>query len=154
MDKIYTATAYIFEDDRILLIKHKAFGVWLPPGGHVEPSETHDAACLREVYEETGLLVEILSSQEPLQGLLQNPKALTLPFSIHNYDKDGDGSMKYVDFAYICKIKGGEISLQEDEVGGISWFTQSQVATIESFDNVRSNIDIAFKIWNLKKLEG
>lgn len=32
---------------------------WFPPGGGLEPGETHEQAAIREVREETGLVVEL-----------------------------------------------------------------------------------------------
>jgi 8-oxo-dGTP pyrophosphatase MutT (NUDIX family) len=52
-------------DGHILLFLTKApdtSGVsrWLTPGGGVDPGENHDQAAVRELYEETGLVVESL----------------------------------------------------------------------------------------------
>ena len=38
-----------------LLVKHRRLGVWLPPGGEMEPGETPLEAARRELREETGL---------------------------------------------------------------------------------------------------
>lgn len=54
------ATAYVVRGDKTLLLKHKKLGLWLPPGGHVEPGETPDEAVRREVREETGLEIEFV----------------------------------------------------------------------------------------------
>lgn len=48
------------EDARLLLIKRgrqPGLGQWSLPGGRVEPGESLDAAVVREVFEETGLVV-------------------------------------------------------------------------------------------------
>jgi 8-oxo-dGTP pyrophosphatase MutT (NUDIX family) len=50
----------------MLLIEHAKLGLWLQPGGHVDPEDpSHAAACLREVKEEVGLVptqLELLAS--------------------------------------------------------------------------------------------
>jgi 8-oxo-dGTP diphosphatase len=59
-----TAAAIIeFPDNKILLIKRGTTvfrGCWALPGGKVEAGETVEEAVIREVIEETGLVVEIV----------------------------------------------------------------------------------------------
>lgn len=52
-------------DGRVLLHRHRRLGIWLQPGGHVDPGETCEQAALREVLEETGLAGR-LASPDPL----------------------------------------------------------------------------------------
>lgn len=42
---------------RTLLHRHKRLGLWLQPGGHLEPGEDPASAALRETIEETGVPV-------------------------------------------------------------------------------------------------
>ncbi|MCX6709315.1 MAG: NUDIX domain-containing protein [Candidatus Woesearchaeota archaeon] len=49
-------SAYIFNQDKVLLIHHKKLNLWLPVGGHIDKDETPDEAILREIKEETPLL--------------------------------------------------------------------------------------------------
>ena len=59
---ILTATGLVFnENKQILMIKHKQHGKWLPPGGHVDENELPCEAVAREVLEETGISVQVLS---------------------------------------------------------------------------------------------
>ena len=54
--------AVVVTDGRVVLVKraHEPLaGEWNLPGGGVELGETLEAACAREVLEETGLIVEI-----------------------------------------------------------------------------------------------
>lgn len=44
---------------RVLLARHSEGGVWLLPGGAIEPAETPADAAVREMFEETGLLVRL-----------------------------------------------------------------------------------------------
>lgn len=51
-----TASAIVLgSDGRVLLHRHKRLGIWLQPGGHVDPGESCEQAALREVAEETGI---------------------------------------------------------------------------------------------------
>jgi 8-oxo-dGTP pyrophosphatase MutT (NUDIX family) len=44
---------------RVLLVRHSEGGVWVTPGGAVEPEEIPADAAVREVWEETGVLVAL-----------------------------------------------------------------------------------------------
>lgn len=44
------------DSGKVLIGKQNDMGVWATPGGHLEPTETHDEAALRELREETGLV--------------------------------------------------------------------------------------------------
>jgi 8-oxo-dGTP pyrophosphatase MutT (NUDIX family) len=53
-----TASAFVLspEADAVLLIFHRKLGIWVQPGGHVEPGDVDlEAAARREVAEEVGL---------------------------------------------------------------------------------------------------
>jgi 8-oxo-dGTP pyrophosphatase MutT (NUDIX family) len=55
-DRVHvTASAVVVGPRGVLLHKHKRLGIWIQPGGHVEPGESLLAAALRETAEETGL---------------------------------------------------------------------------------------------------
>jgi len=49
--------AVLVEDGRVLLIRHERLGVWLYPGGHVEPNETPREAAEREFREESSAFI-------------------------------------------------------------------------------------------------
>jgi ADP-ribose pyrophosphatase YjhB (NUDIX family) len=50
------------ESGRVLLVRRAnepGRGLWSLPGGRIEPGEAEEAAIIREVLEETGLVVEV-----------------------------------------------------------------------------------------------
>lgn len=53
---------YVVDDDRVLLI-HRARqphrGLWVAPGGKLEPGESPHEGAVREIREETGLEIEL-----------------------------------------------------------------------------------------------
>lgn len=53
-----TASAVVVGPRGVLLHRHKRLGIWLQPGGHLDPDEPPTRAAVREVVEETGLVAE------------------------------------------------------------------------------------------------
>ena len=55
------AVSVVVRDDagRVLLVRHSNGDVWVTPGGAVEPAEIPAEAAVREMWEETGLEVEL-----------------------------------------------------------------------------------------------
>jgi len=50
-----TSSAIVLGRRGVLLHRHKRLGLWLQPGGHLEPGEDLAAGAVRETREETGL---------------------------------------------------------------------------------------------------
>ena len=67
-------------DGATLLHWHRKVGLWLPPGGHIEPNEDPLQAARREALEETGISVEILPTTEPFA--YDDPPQLSPPATI------------------------------------------------------------------------
>jgi ADP-ribose pyrophosphatase YjhB (NUDIX family) len=56
-----TVAVITYDDQgRMLLVRHAANAPWTAPGGIVEPSQTPSDAAVRETWEETGVLVELV----------------------------------------------------------------------------------------------
>ncbi len=55
--KHFAATTYVFDQSmqRSAFVWHRKLQSWLPPGGHIEENESHEAAALREIREELGI---------------------------------------------------------------------------------------------------
>jgi 8-oxo-dGTP pyrophosphatase MutT (NUDIX family) len=60
-----TGSAIVVGPRGVLLLKHKRLGLWLQPGGHVDPGEAPWEAALREANEETGLAVSFHPASRP-----------------------------------------------------------------------------------------
>jgi 8-oxo-dGTP diphosphatase len=72
------------EQGRLLLIKRghePGAGLWSIPGGRIEPGETDAEALVREMFEETGLVVEV----GPLIGRVQRPGLAGVVIDIADY---------------------------------------------------------------------
>ncbi len=67
-----SAAVFDKSTERILLIRRGDNGKWAVPGGYMEAGENFSEACVREVYEETGLRVEV----KRLISIYTNPHVL------------------------------------------------------------------------------
>ncbi len=53
-----TASGIVVGRRGTVLHRHKRLGIWMQPGGHIDPGERPEEAALREATEELGLVVE------------------------------------------------------------------------------------------------
>jgi 8-oxo-dGTP pyrophosphatase MutT (NUDIX family) len=89
--------AVIVKDGKILLSHEYAVGWWLIPGGGMEEGETPEECCVREIEEETGLIVR------PLFQYLK----------INEYYEE----WRYIDDYFVCELVGeGQMKLTEAEI--------------------------------------
>ena len=98
-DRIPCAGALVRDDaGRLLLVLRAhppAAGTWSLPGGRIEPGESAEAACVREVAEETGLTVAVVRHV----GQVERPAP------------SGD---TYVIDDYACRMVGGALRAGDD----------------------------------------
>ena len=52
-----TSSAIVIGPSGVVLLKHKRLGIWVQPGGHLEPGEELADGARREAAEETGLVL-------------------------------------------------------------------------------------------------
>ncbi|MEG4277557.1 NUDIX domain-containing protein [Microcoleus sp. MON1_C1] len=88
----------------ILLEKRSDCGMWGLPGGRIEPGESVTEAAVREVYEETGLTVEITR----LLGVYSDPESRIVTFL------DNGDVVHLVDILLEAKIISGELSISSE----------------------------------------
>jgi 8-oxo-dGTP diphosphatase len=98
-DRIPCAGALV-RDERgrllaILRTQPPAEGTWSLPGGRIEPGESAEQACVREVAEETGLAVEVVRHV----GRIERP---------------APGGQTYVIDDYSCRVVGGALRAGDD----------------------------------------
>lgn len=112
MKKEFTASTYLIEDEKVLLLFHPKLSKWLPPGGHVEPNETPNETAKREVFEETGLIAEFIP-QENVWLKYYNAQSIERPYlclleEIPAY-KDVPAH-QHIDFVFIARPIGGRLA--------------------------------------------
>ena len=156
MKKQYTATVYILQDDKVLLIFHKKFQKWLPPGGHLEPGELPSEGAIREAKEETGLEIEIIPQENIWIEKRWNGGSFERPYLclIENIPaRPGEEAHQHVDFIYIGKPVGGLENLNEEETSGLRWFTKEDLLSLlPGCDSFQEVIEICNQVIDNKEL--
>lgn len=143
----FTATGLVFnESGQILMIKHKKQGKWLPPGGHVDENELPCKAVVREVLEETGVAVQVLSSVPELELTGGVAKELPLPLRIMHVDVDGTGLHNYIDLIYLCRAINTNTTPQETEVDDIGWFSPEEAMKMDTHEDIIKTIEYVIKL--------
>lgn len=100
----FTASGVVLEQGHLLLVNHKRIGGWVPPGGHVEPNEMPEETVIREIMEETGIEVEIVSDAMPSSADAE-AMFLARPLYVQAVKAVEKGETFYhVDFAYLCRV--------------------------------------------------
>ena len=126
--------ALIIEGDRILLVErgHEPLkDYWSLPGGAVETGEKLEQALRREVREETGLEVEILSLVEIFERIM--------------HDNTGRAEYHYVLMDYLCRPAGGELCAADD-ASRVGWFTQPELMNLKITEGTLPVILKAFAV--------
>lgn len=126
MERHFTATGFVVQDDATLLHWHGKLQCWLPPGGHMEPNEDPVQAVLREVAEETGIRAEVVSTGG-VESDLEYPREVTPPLTIMVEDIDDpvQGFHQHIDFIYVCR----PMSRVDAAPDGWRWVTREELAT-------------------------
>lgn len=89
----------VIDGDKVLFIKRRDVPVWVLPGGGIETGESGEQAIVREMWEETGLVVEVLRRVGTYTGgFFIKP--------VHLYE---------------CRASGGKLYSGE-EVAGVQYF--------------------------------
>ncbi len=122
-------SAILFDTGRekVLLTRRADNGRWCLPGGGLEAGESVAEACIREVWEETGLHVHVTR----LIGVYSDPDQLVLY-------KDGNKAF-FVVLSFEVEVIGGELGLS-DETTEFGWFSLPEMDSMPMHDRHQQRV--------------
>lgn len=104
----------IKKDNKYLLVQEaqeKCRGKWNIPAGHLDPNETVFEGAKREMFEESGLEVELTGIALIGNRVMENDELLGVVFS--------------------TEIVGGDIRINPNEILDIKWFTYDEILNMK-----------------------
>jgi 8-oxo-dGTP pyrophosphatase MutT (NUDIX family) len=120
------------DEGRVLLVQNAEANLWLPPGGGIEPDESPEAAAIREMQEETGLLVEPIR----IIGVYGGPEyRVVYP--------NGD-VVSYVTIVFECRVVSGEMKPDREETLDVRYFSQAELDSVQTPPWTRTVLAAAF----------
>jgi 8-oxo-dGTP pyrophosphatase MutT (NUDIX family) len=152
LPKQWTASGFVLRPDRkVLLIHHRKLGVWLYPGGHIESTESPDAAVLREISEETGIQARILGVLDTaLADAEADVHVLHTPYRVLcERINDPKGHHYHIDLIYLCVALDTDC-VANNEVHAARFFGREEIADLKLFPNFRVLLQRVFEdesIW-------
>jgi 8-oxo-dGTP pyrophosphatase MutT (NUDIX family) len=139
-----TSSVFVFrritDGWRIGLIQHPHFGLMVIPGGHVEPSESQAEAALREVAEETGMAVRLVSPPAAPLPSGYRPPRVPPPWWIVEYDVPSDNHLAaahvHIDHLYVALADGREPAAVAEHPFG--WYAAADLPGLDMFEDARN----------------
>jgi 8-oxo-dGTP pyrophosphatase MutT (NUDIX family) len=131
--EIPTVSVLAFDDERrVLLVRHVEGNLWTTPGGMIEPYEIPADAAVREMWEETGLHVELLRIVGVFGG----------PLSSGAYS-NGD-RVSFVSTVFRGRVLGGTLRPDGVETLETRYFARPELATVRCKPHVAMYVDAAY----------
>jgi 8-oxo-dGTP pyrophosphatase MutT (NUDIX family) len=127
----FTVAVFVVRDGKVLLHRHRKLGMWLPPGGHIEEGELPDEAAVREVWEETGVRIELVGERreditDPVQ--LHRPAGVQLENIGPNH--------QHIDLIYFARAPGSAEIRDEFAGDQVGWYGT------EDWDHMSVNAEV------------
>lgn len=140
MTRDFTVAIFVIQHDHVILHPHAKLGIWLPPGGHIEPGELPDYAAVREVREETGVDVELMGERGIGADYPGEPVQLVRPEGIQLESIGPDH--EHIDLIYFARPAGNRDQLPT-LAEGMAWIGEPALPGASLTSEVRDWCDKA-----------
>lgn len=144
----FTVAVFVHWNGKLLLHRHPKIQMWLPCGGHIEPNELPDEAAVREVLEESGVLVQLQGTGgldfEPEPGTTET-KQLIMPLAIQlEHITDGH---EHIDLVYLATpVEPYDGNIRSDEPT-MAWYTENDLAKLPLTREIRAWVTRLFALF-------
>lgn len=127
----FAATTFVVWRRKVLLHWHEKHGMWLPPGGHIEPNELPDDAAVREVLEEAGVPIRLVGERALA---LAEPRQLIRPRGVQV--ETIEPGHEHIDLIYFGRpVAGYDGTLAANE-GGVGWYDEEMLAGLDVTEEI------------------
>lgn len=127
LNKSITSSVYVVFKSRVLLHRHKKYKTLFPLGGHMEPNEVPHETAIREVFEESGLSIQLYNSKEKLQ--LGRVKQLHQP--MHMLLENVGHEVENIDFIYFATTDSDKLNPGAEESNEFYWLSKEDIEVSE-----------------------
>lgn len=132
--EVPTVAVAAFDDaDRLLLVRHVEGDDWTTPGGMVEPHEAPADAAVREMWEETGLAVELTRILAVFGGPLHGT-------TYRNGDR-----LAWVSTLFEGRVAGGGLRPDGEETLEARYFTRDEALLLKLKQHMPAVLDVAWR---------
>jgi len=112
---IPSVAAVILNDKNELLLQEKRDGTWSLPAGMIEPGEGPQDAIIREVREETGLLIEPFKILGVFGG------------KDFRYTYQNGDQVEYTVILFLCAIRHDTAKITDSETKSVKYFPKAEM---------------------------
>ncbi|MEN8253135.1 MAG: NUDIX domain-containing protein [Patescibacteria group bacterium] len=161
----YTAAGILIHENKVLLIKHKKLGFWLPPGGHIDKNELPHHTAEREFWEETSIRTKTKKTGFIVDDERTQFFPTPINVNLHWISKENylfrtknkklsektkknwsKGCEQHYNMLFLLEPTDGvEYKQNVEETDGIAFFSQSELDDIEIPEHIKKEINFAFK---------
>jgi len=118
----FVISVYVIFGDKVLLVHHPRYDMWVPMGGHIELDEDPEQAIFREMKEETGLEVEILSDKPTISS--PGTKFIFTPNFVDVHE--ANPPHKHISFTYFARASSNKHVLSDEHLD-INWLSETDL---------------------------
>jgi 8-oxo-dGTP pyrophosphatase MutT (NUDIX family) len=131
---VLPSAAVAIQDDgmRLLVCKHADKNIWVIPGGLIEPNEHPADAAVREMWEETGLHIELTG----ILGVYGGPDLLI--------DYPNGDVTSYIATIFRGRIIGGEPRPDGHEILDIRYLSRKDLLAVPHSKWMNTAMDVLF----------